>query len=420
MGQFKGGEDRLEPQYLKGFLDNALQKLDFLNGMYYIWVLLTKNLSFMNITKEEIQKYVKYYQEGKSINWIRTKYKRGADTIEGILRNEGLDIVKKKNSEYRKLPEKKILDLFNKGFDEKEIAKELSLKTQGVRTVLRRYGLYQTKFPNLTEQQKELINLSYKQGKSSREIAKFLGVSKTSVLQHLKQPKKSNSDYRKYKPNDNYFNIIDTADKAYWLGVMYGDGSVSNKENKITLNLTDLQLIKDFIKTLCPKAHIKEYDKGGNNKISYSVSIFSEQVKKDLIKHGCHAGKKDDKLNYPDIPKQLDRHFIRGLFDADGSFWFSKSARGLGLMFSITGSVDFLDQVQDKMIEHLDLNKTKLAIRKPESGKGDIRYGGTNNLKKIVNWFYKDVGELCLKRKYNMIVPTKLLESSKSQYLINN
>jgi hypothetical protein len=36
---------------------------------------------------------------------------------------------------------------------------------------------------------------------------------------------------KKYTKNDEFFKIIDTEEKAYWLGAMYADGCVRNDKN---------------------------------------------------------------------------------------------------------------------------------------------------------------------------------------------
>ncbi len=48
-----------------------------------------------------------------------------------------------------------------------------------------------------------------------------------------------NKKIRNYPRNSNYFTNIDSSEKAYWLGFMYADGTVSSKTNTIALGLKD-------------------------------------------------------------------------------------------------------------------------------------------------------------------------------------
>ena len=67
-----------------------------------------------------------------------------------------------------------------------------------------------------------------------------------------------NKKIRNYPRNSNYFTNIDSSEKAYWLGFMYADGTVSSKTNTIALGLKDEEHVEKF------KQAIGAY----NNKIS--------------------------------------------------------------------------------------------------------------------------------------------------------
>ena len=80
------------------------------------------------------------------------------------------------------------------------------------------------------------------------------------------------------------FEIIDTEEKAYWLGFLYADGSVSSTDNRIELGLAEKDL-----------NHIEKFKEfiGVPNKISYRPQTKSYRYmfksipcKEDLIKQG--------------------------------------------------------------------------------------------------------------------------------------
>ena len=96
----------------------------------------------------------------------------------------------------------------------------------------------------------------YQTGLSCQKIADQLNVSESFINKKLKElniTKRSNSIYRRRPWNENFFNKIDTEEKAYWLGFLYADGCVHDKPNGqklITLVVKDEEVIKKFIKKI--------------------------------------------------------------------------------------------------------------------------------------------------------------------------
>ena len=69
---------------------------------------------------------------------------------------------------------------------------------------------------------------------------------------------------KKYQVDDNYFNLIDTEEKAYWLGFLYADGYVRMKDSrsgqlKLKLSSKDRDHIILFNKCLSSNYPIKDY-----------------------------------------------------------------------------------------------------------------------------------------------------------------
>lgn len=177
-----------------------------------------------------------------------------------------------------------------------------------------------TKILNLSDS--EIINL-YNSGLSSIKISKLAGCSDSTIRERLKRYNitlKSNKEYRTTQVfNENYFNVIDTEDKAYWLGFMYADGNITKTKNqfKIQLRVNDKEVIEKFIKSINGNMSVKEYPYK-NGKIYYGVFLTSERMFNDLNFHGC-VPNKSLVLTFPTtVPNYLKRHFVRGYFDGDG------------------------------------------------------------------------------------------------------
>ena len=77
---------------------------------------------------------------------------------------------------------------------------------------------------------------------------------------------------KRYKLNEQYFNIIDTNKKAYWLGYLWTDGFVGKgKYNNIVLSSIDENVIDEFNKDISivginfKKIHSNRENSFGNN-----------------------------------------------------------------------------------------------------------------------------------------------------------
>ena len=173
-------------------------------------------------------------------------------------------------------------------------------------------------------------------GGNAVRVAKEFGCSRSYVLKLLKDRNipviPQTIVQRKRNVNEFFFEVIDTEEKAYWLGFMYADGSVTWKSDisgHISITLKDKSHLEKFNTSLCSDYPITSYlvkeGKGAGNTY-HRISITSKKLADDLTKHGCHANKTYD-LMYPNesifADKSLIRHFIRGYFDGDGSVFTS-------------------------------------------------------------------------------------------------
>ena len=201
------------------------------------------------------------------------------------------------------------------------------------------------------------------------------------------------------------FEIIDTEEKAYWLGFLYADGSVGSKEDKIELGLAEKDLkhiekFRDFM-NITNKISYREKTK------SYRMSFRSAQCKQDLINKGC-VPKKSLILNFPNenqVPKYLIRHFIRGYFDGDG--WFTNTEKCFQV--GIIGTENFINGFLDS-IENID-KKNKIFDVHREDGAKRYIFGAYNDVLNFLNWIYKD-SNIYLDRKYKKFIEIENAVSS--------
>ena len=185
------------------------------------------------------------------------------------------------------------------------------------------------------EELTEIIEM-YQNNVSLREIEKRTSHGRpaiTKMLQRLGIKTTTGNHYRKYFFDFNFFEKIDNEYKAYWLGFMYADGCILKQDNrgygeqefKIQIAKEDLQLLEKFkqdIKSTYPIRKDKsKNEKNPNHQIQVIQSLRSQKTVDDLKKLGC-VENKSLILTFPSeqqVPKELQKHFIRGYFDGDGS-----------------------------------------------------------------------------------------------------
>ena len=206
---------------------------------------------------------------------------------------------------------------------------------------------------------------------------------------------------RKYDYNANFFKKIDTEQKAYWLGFLYADGSVSNLSNyslRISLQAGDADHIEKIRQIICPEAKISRYmareTVTGKEFPAARATFNCKELVENLINLGCYPDKTEIiTFPYDKMHPRLYRHFIRGYFDGDGSIHLTKKLRVKPYcMFRLCGaSREMMLEIQDVLV-----NDTKIArndITKSKRASKCHLYQFQNSarkdIKNLYNYLYK-------------------------------
>lgn len=245
---------------------------------------------------------------------------------------------------------------------------------------------------------KTLIIKDYQNKVSLKDLKKKYNISVAmiyKILDKFEIPRKGNC--RKYFFKETYFDIIDTEEKAYFLGFLYADGNNYSPTGCIQLKIqeNDVEILNRFSTILSnneklPIRRVKR--KEGKDQVCLKLS--SKYMSSILYNKGL-IDAKSLILTFPDtsiVPEELQSHFIRGYFDGDGCINIYKTTGN----FTITGTKEFLITLQDILIKELKLNKTKFTITKNIN---NLVYGGNRQIVKIREWLYKDA-TIYLERKY--------------------
>lgn len=228
----------------------------------------------------------------------------------------------------------------------------------------------------------------YESGKSGIEIAQLLDMSQSSVyytLRGMKVKMRSNKvNSRRYDVDHDFFETIDSELKAYWLGFMYADGYITQKDYVgLSLNTKDEGHIYKFQSTIASQHPIHRYSSHTTyGYTEYSRLCFvSKKMCQDLSANGCVLSKtmilKPPKLDN----EEHIRPFIRGYFDGDGCV--TNGGKNCAKM-TIVGNYELMKWVNSHLPDPGPLQQDK---RKPY-----IYEVYNTNVKAINNleWIYKD------------------------------
>ena len=244
------------------------------------------------------------------------------------------------------------------------------------------------------------------------KLSEIFNVTPNAVCSLLKRngyKSKSPSELkRKYPIQEDFFDKIDTEEKAYVLGLLYADGYNNTDRNsvKLTLKESDKEILEKISSVIQPTKPLGLYrtnksQKGfENSQNAVSLTIANKHISQRLVELGCGKAKTHN-LIFPteeQVPKHLQRHFVRGYFDGDGSVSGDKQKQ-----FCFVGTINFLLPLQQILIEELGFSKTKLDQRHKdrEDSIRALRYCGINQCIKFRDWLYED-STIYLKRKFDV------------------
>jgi len=168
---------------------------------------------------------------------------------------------------------------------------------------------------------KKLISLAKSGRYSSPQIAKFLNCSRSTVLGTLNKLdihlQNLGTFKKKFSCDDKFFDKLSPI-SVYWVGFIAADGVLAERDKCVAIGLQrqDATHLRKFIKAMKSNSKIL-YIKSNN---SAHVRIYSHILFNSLAKLGLSPNKAL-RIQEVKIPLKLMSHFIRGVYDGDGSIW---------------------------------------------------------------------------------------------------
>lgn len=204
---------------------------------------------------------------------------------------------------------------------------------------------------------------------------------------------------RKYPVDETMFQNI-TKDSAYWIGYLYGDGNCTCS-NKVRLCCAErdkelLIAFRAFIKNITKP--IKSFvTSNGYSAVRYEVSSW--KMIKDLSKYELNKTKNCRGRLHPDlVQKDISKDFVRGVFDADGAFYYDGLHKN-NLFAEITGYFPALLSIKQILVSANVISEKKHIVKNGRIFR--LRLAKEDCIR-FIKYIYKDSPRYFLKRKYGI------------------
>lgn len=266
-----------------------------------------------------------------------------------------------------------------------------------------------------TDEQKDLIvELYTKYNKSMLCIANMFNLKSKYIISKILKERNVEimcGGRKKYEYNEHYFDVIDTQEKAYILGLLYADGCNNDKKGTIYLSLQEqdkhiLEEINNLIENSKPLYFVESRNKSHSN--TYQIVLYSKHLCKVMNNYGM-TPRKSLTLQFPLwMDENLYFHFLRGYVDGDGSMYFNKDKNIFRI--SMIGTELFLTHVS-KIFNNIGV-KTYISGKNKNDNSVTKQLAVTSNRDsmKLACYLYHN-SNLKLSRKYEKCI---------SYFLANN
>lgn len=204
---------------------------------------------------------------------------------------------------------------------------------------------------------------------------------------------------KKYHLDSHYFDVIDTEAKAYTLGLIATDGNVSkNYANvKIDLQESDIDVLEKILDAMQYDYNIRHYEmrykhSDGSPLISRMarVNMTNKELVKTIVSYGITPAKSNTlSIDWSRIPKELTRHFLRGMWDGNGSISISYSHGHMDITTNFTSSTITIQKVNEILHDAIPDITTYIYQRHVENPLcSTLIVGNKKNNYDLLNYLY--------------------------------
>jgi hypothetical protein len=245
--------------------------------------------------------------------------------------------------------------------------------------------------------------------KFNRSTATIFRVLKDAGINTLKDLKEQGRRRRQYTIIEDYFENIDSADKAYILGMIYADGNLykSKSTPQVRLKITDIDLLETIkVKMGCNRPLLEDKKIKPHHKERRVLIFTSEKMVGDLVSIGCNFRKTFD-LKMPNLQQVYIPDFIRGYFDGDGCIYVGRQLHRNSLVaeIKIVATVDMCESFKEYLSDFNIMSHYEPDKRHSSSVVQYLRIRDKRSIIEFYKLIYRNIDNcIYLKRKYDKFI----------------
>lgn len=259
----------------------------------------------------------------------------------------------------------------------------------------------------IPQEHKDAMVSSYLSGKTAKEAAAVFGYSHQACYGELERRgigRRGRSEaHRKYEVDQTFFDVVDSEEKAYWLGFLTADGTIEADSIRVCLAAKDrLHLVK-FLSAIQSEHPIGDRitTLDGKEFPGVEVHVGSQKLSGGIQALGVTPRKSFSATPSSNVPEHLLPHYWRGVIDGDGSFVAGVNKRSGRSKWSVQACGT--KAITQGFVDWVCSFATTGAEPKPRGGNGTfvVKINGNRLSKRIAEELYRDA-HVWLDRKHEI------------------
>lgn len=241
------------------------------------------------------------------------------------------------------------------------------------------------------ELKQEIINYYLSYPMTLKQVEDKFNLSHPTISKILKDiPKYTKAKINSPNLKEDFFHIIDSEEKAYFIGLLISDGNVFKDTTRqasisITLDLEDEYMLAKFKEVLNTNTSISKDGRGCGQ-----IAARSDKMAEDLATYGIVPRK--SYITY--LPTNIDNkwmsHVIRGILDGDGHIAAHQNGTRFLHGISFCGSHKLMEDLSNYCSQHLKLKIVPQVYDYKDRQLSEIKIQNIDDMYTFGEWIYKD------------------------------